>query len=150
MADKDLAVVVLGATGVTGRRVAGYLNERAGEDGFSWAAAARDATKLERVLADVGVAGATTIEADTDDVSSLRALAERADVILNLVGPYTSHARPVIEACIEGGTHYLDLSGEIPFVHGIVGDFDEPARDRGVAISQVCGFEALPPDLAVL
>ena len=150
MADKEFAVVVLGATGVTGRRVAAYLNERASEDAFPWAAAARDSVKLERVLSEVGAAGSTTIEADTGDDDSLRALAARTNVVLNLVGPYTSHARPVIEACIEGGAHYLDLTGEIPFVRGIVRDFDDAARARGVTIAQVCGFEALPPDLAVL
>jgi len=150
MSDKDLAVVVLGATGVTGRRVAAYLADRAREDGFAWAAAARDTAKLERVLAEVGAGGAETIAADTGDGDSLRAMAARAKVVLNLVGPYTRHARPVIEACVEGGAHYLDLTGEIPFVREILRDFGAAARARGVAVVQVCGFEALPPDLAVL
>lgn len=150
MAEKDLAVVVLGATGVTGRRVAAYLDERSLEAGFNWAAAGRDPVKLERVLLDVGVAGAEKIAADTGDEQSLRALAARSKVVLNLVGPYTRHARPVIAACVAEGAHYFDLSGEIPFVRTILRDFDEPARARGVAIVQVAGFEALPPDLAVL
>lgn len=150
MADKDLDVVVLGGTGITGRRVAAYLFERSLEDGFNWAAAARDPDKLERVLLDVGVAGAMKIAADTGDDASLRALAARAKVVLNLVGPYTRHARPVIAACIEEGAHYFDLTGEIPFARSILRDFGVAARERGVAIVQVAGFEALPPDLAVL
>ncbi len=150
MADKDLAVVVLGATGVTGRRVAAYLSERSAEDGFTWAAAARDPGKLDRILAEVGASGATTIAADTEDDSSLRSLAERARVVLNLVGPYTRHGRPVIEACVAGGAHYLDLTGEIPFVRRVIDEFDATARAGEVAVVQVCGFEALPPDLAVL
>lgn len=150
MAAKDLDVVVLGATGVTGRRVAAYLAERAAEDGFRWGAAARNAAKLERTLAEVGAAGGETISADTGDDASLAALAERAAVVLNLVGPYTHHARPVIAACVEAGTHYLDLTGEIPFVRSIQREFDAAARERGAAIVQVCGFEALPPDLLVL
>ena len=150
MAERDLDVVVLGATGVTGRRVAAYLDERAREDGFAWAAAARDEAKLERTLADVAVAGATTIAADIGDPASLHDLAGRTKVVLDLVGPYTRYARPVIEACVAEGAHYFDLSGEIPFVRSVLRDFDEPARDAGVAIVQVAGFEALPPDLAVL
>lgn len=150
MAAKELDVVVLGATGVTGRRVVAYLAERAAEDGFRWGAAARNAAKLERTLAEVGAAGGEAISADTGDDASLAALAERAAVVLNLVGPYTHHARPVIAACVEAGTHYLDLTGEIPFVRTIQRDFDAAAREHGVAIVQVCGFEALPPDLLVL
>jgi short subunit dehydrogenase-like uncharacterized protein len=70
-------------------------------------------------------------------------------VVLNLCGPYTLHGRPVIEACVANGAHYVDLTGEIPFVTEILADFEEPARAAGVKIVQVCGFEALPPDLAV-
>jgi short subunit dehydrogenase-like uncharacterized protein len=150
MDEREFSIVVLGATGVTGRRVAAYLDQRAAEEGFAWAAAARDAAKLERVLADVGVRGCPTIEADTGDERSLRELASRSRAVINVVGPYTRHARPVIAACIEGGAHYLDLTGEIPFVRTIVRDFGASARAAGVAVVQVCGFEALPPDLAVL
>ena len=67
-----------------------------------------------------------------------------------MVGPYTLHARPVIEACVAGGAHYMDLTGEIPFVRRVIDEFDDPARDAGVKLVQVSGFEALPPDLAVL
>jgi short subunit dehydrogenase-like uncharacterized protein len=147
---KELDVVVLGATGVTGRRVAAYLAERAAENGIRWGAAARDGAKLERVLAEVGAAGGEAITADTADPGSLAALAERSAVVLNLVGPYTDHARPVIAACVEARAHYFDLTGEIPFVRAIQREFDAAARERGVAIVQTAGFEALPPDLAVL
>ena len=150
MGDREFDVVVVGATGVTGRRVAAYLSRRADETGANWAAAARDGEKLAAVLGDVGADGAATITLDIGDETALRALAARAKVVLNLVGPYTRHARPLIAACVEGGSHYLDLSGEIPFVRSVIRDFDTLARDAGVAVVQVCGFEALPPDLAVL
>jgi short subunit dehydrogenase-like uncharacterized protein len=146
---RDLDVVVFGATGVTGRRVAAYLAERAPASGLRWAAAARDAAKLARILEEVGVAGAETISADIGDPSSLRAMASRTRVVLDLVGPYTLYGRPVIEACIEAGTHYMDLTGELPFVREIIADFEGPAREAGVKIVQVSGFEALPPDLMV-
>ena len=55
----------------------------------------------------------------------------------------------MIEACIEAGTHYVDLTGEIPFVREMVEDLDVAATEAEVKIVQVCGFEALPPDLAV-
>jgi short subunit dehydrogenase-like uncharacterized protein len=145
-----LDVVVFGATGVTGRRVAGYLAERAAETGASWAAAGRDAAKLDRVLAEEGVSAPETIVADLEDRESLAQMASRARVVLNLVGPYTLHGRPVIEACVAGGAHYADLTGEIPFVRQMIDAFDDRAAQAGVKLVQVCGFESLPPDLAVL
>jgi short subunit dehydrogenase-like uncharacterized protein len=142
---RELDVVVFGATGVTGRQVACYLSGT----GARWGAAGRDAAKLDRTLADVGATPTATISADVADPGSLAAMAERASVVLNLVGPYTSRARPVIEACVAAGAHYADLTGEIPFVREVVQEFDVRARDAGVKIVQVCGFEALPPDLGV-
>lgn len=150
MADRDLSVVVFGATGVTGRRVAAYLAERAGEVGAKWAVAGRDPAKLDRVLGELGVTAPETIVADVDDPASLTAMAARTRVVLDLVGPYTLYGGPVIEACVAGGAHYVDLTGEIPFVRRTIDAHHERAAAAGVKVVQVSGFEALPPDLAVL
>src|SRR5204863_8391998 len=114
------------------------------------AAAGRGPAKVERTLRDVGVSGAEVIAADLADHGSLRAMAARAKVILNLVGPYTRYGRPVIAACVAEGASYLDLTGEIPFVREMIEEFDGPARDAGVKIVEVSGFDAMPPDLGVL
>src|SRR5688572_28255058 len=150
MGERDLDVVVFGASSVTGRRVAAYLAGRAEEVGARWAAAGRNREKVEGTLAEVGVEGAETIVADLRDQASLEAMARRARVVLNLAGPYTTQGRPVIEACVAAGAHYVDLSGEIPFVRRMVDAFDGPAAAAGAKVVQVCGFEALPPDLAIL
>lgn len=150
MADRDLSVVVFGASGVTGRRVAAYLAERAGEVGAKWAVAGRDPGKLERVLGEIGVAAPETIAADVGDPASLAAMAARTKVVLDLVGPYTLYGEPVIEACVANGAHYVDLTGEIPFVRRMIDAHHERAVAAGVKVVEVCGFEALPPDLAVL
>ena len=116
MAEKDLDVVVFGATGVTGRRVSAYLAEQAANHGARWAAAARDLEKLRGILAEDGVQDAETIQADLSDPESLASMAARAKSVVNMVGPYTLYGRPVIEACVVEGANYLDLTGEIPFV----------------------------------
>ena len=150
MAERDLSVVVFGATGVTGRRVCAYLAERAGEVGAKWAAAGRDPGKVERVLGEIGVEAPEVLAADVADPASLAAMAARTRVVLDLVGPYTLHGEPVIAACVEAGTHYVDLTGEIPFARRMIDVYGERARAAGVKVVEVCGFEALPPDLAVL
>jgi short subunit dehydrogenase-like uncharacterized protein len=150
VSERDLDVVVFGATGITGRQVAAYLAERCAGEASQWGVAARDPVKLERVLDEVGVTAPETIVADLNDAGSLAVMASRARVVLNLAGPYTLYGRPVIEACVAGGAHYVDLTGEIPFVAQMIEAFDARAREAGVKVVQVCGFEALPPDLAVL
>jgi len=149
MAPRDIDVIVFGATGVTGRQVAVYLAERAADTDVSWAAAARDADKIASVLSEVGVSAPETIIADVSDSASLAAMASRARVVLDLVGPYTKYGRPVIDACIASGAHYVDLTGEMTFVRDIIDACNGPAAEAGVKIVQVCGFEALPPDLLV-
>jgi short subunit dehydrogenase-like uncharacterized protein len=150
VSERDLSVVVFGASGVTGRRVAAYLAERAGKVGARWAVAGRDPAKLERVLAEIGVTAPEAIVADVADPASLAAMASRTHVVLDLVGPYALYGEPVIEACVANGAHYVDLTGEIPFVRRMIDAYHERAVATGVKVVQISGFEALPPDLAVL
>lgn len=147
--ERDFSVVVFGATGVAGRNVAAYLAERANETGAGWAVAGRDPDKLERVLGEVGVSAPETIVADVSDPGSLAEMAARATVVLNLVGPYTLYGEPVIEACVANGAHYADLTGEMPFVRRMIGRYHERAAASGLKLVPACGFEALPPDVAV-
>ena len=144
-AERDFDVVVFGATGITGRQVSAYLSEQDAR----WAAAARDPDKCKQVLSDVGCSAPETLVAELGDPASLYAMASRARVVLNLVGPYTLHGRPVIEACVSGGAHYMDLTGEIPFVRRMIDVYDGRAAEAGVKIVEVAGFEALPADLGV-
>ncbi len=148
MAEREFDVVVFGATSVTGRRTAAYLSSLNGE--ASWAAAGRDLAKVERVLAEEGVTAPATIAADVVDPGSLRKMANQARTVINVVGPYTRYGEPVIEACVEGGAHYVDLTGEMPFARRMLDQFEASARDAGVKIVQTCGFESLPPDLLVM
>src|SRR3954464_3213755 len=71
--DRDLDVVVFGATGVTGRQVAKYLSDTDAR----WGAAGRDPAKLERTLADVGARPTETIPAELSDAGSLAAVGAR-------------------------------------------------------------------------
>jgi len=80
---------------------------------------------------------------------SLKALAERARVVLNLVGPYAPAGREVVAACVEAGAHYADISGEMQFIRRGIREFDEAARTAGVKVVQPAGFESLPPDLLI-
>lgn len=147
--DRDVDVAVLGATGVTGRRVVAYLDSRAHETNSRWVAAGRDPDKVRRVLADEGVREAEVVTVDIGRPQSVKALAERARVVLNLVGPYAPGGGEVVAACVDAGAHYADLCGEMQFIRRVITEFDEAARTAGVKVVQPAGFESLPPDLLV-
>ena len=53
-----------------------------------------------------------TIVCDSNDDSSLIAMARQARLVLNCVGPYRFYGESVVEACVEAGAHHLDISGE--------------------------------------
>ena len=116
-----------------------------GETGARWAAAARNPAKVETVLGEAGVSAPETIVAEVDDAGSLVRMASRARVVLNLVGPYTTYGRPVIEACVAGGAHYVDLTGEIPFVRQIIDAFDARAAGAGSSSSRCAGSRRCRP-----
>ncbi len=149
MSERDLSVVVFGATGITGRQACAHLASRSGQLDFKWAAAGRDASKVAATLGEIGVEAPETIVADVGDAASLAALASRTRVLINAVGPYTLYGEPVVEACIAGGAHYMDLTGEVPFVRRMIETADARAKEAGVKIVNTCGFEALPPDLLI-
>jgi len=68
------------------------------------------------------------IEADTNDPSSLAVQARRTAVLARLVGPYTSSAPAVVEACVAADTAHVDRSGELPLLRRVNERFDSSAR----------------------
>ena len=101
VAERDLDVVVFGATGVTGRRVAAIPGRAGGGDrralGGGGARPREARAGPRRGSASPRPRRSSPI---VDDPASLAAMASRARVVLNLVGPYTLYGRPVIEACV--------------------------------------------------
>ena len=77
-------------------------------------------------------------------------MASRARVVLNLVGPYTLYGQPVIEACVAGRRPLRRPDRGDPLRAPDDRRRRRPRREAGVKLVQVCGFESLPPDLAVL
>lgn len=153
--DRPYDVVAFGATGFTGRLVAMYLARNAPPPKARWAIAGRNRGKLEALHAELAaIDGACSevgiIEADVGNPASLAEMARQAAVVLTTVGPYARYGEPVVRACVEAGTDYVDLTGEPAFVDVTVDRFDEMARDKGVRIVSSCGFDSIPHDLGVL
>lgn len=148
--DREFDVVVYGASGYTGRLVAEYLaRTRGGVDDLRWAMAGRNRDKLTQVRQEVQAGETPILEASADDPASLAAMAERAHVILTTVGPYTLYGEPLVKACVDAGTDYVDLCGEPLFMREMIGKYAAGAKASGARIVFSCGFDSVPFDLGV-
>lgn len=142
MSARPPAVVVLGATGYTGRLVA---REAAGA-GVPVVLAARDADRLAAVAAETGLAATRLV--DVTDRASLGGLIRRGDAVINTAGPFLELGEPVVRACVEAGAHYLDTAGEQPFMHTVRQRYHSAARENGVAVVNAMAFEYALGDCA--
>ena len=147
MADpaRDLDLVLFGATGFTGELTADYLAAHA-PDGLRWAIAGRNADKLEAVRRRLGV-DVEVIVADAADVAALSDVARRARVVISTIGPYLQFGEPLVAACAEAGTDYVDLTGEPEFVDRMWLSHHQTALRTGARIVHACGFDSVPHDL---
>jgi short subunit dehydrogenase-like uncharacterized protein len=148
-------VVLWGATGFTGALVAEYLAARLAETDLRLALGGRDRDKLERLRWRLGerwpaAAGLPVVVADSRDRSALAAIAADTEVVCTTVGPYAKHGHELVAACVEQGTDYCDLTGEVQFIRAMVDRHHETARGTGTRIVHCCGFDSIPSDLGTL
>ena len=148
MPERDLDVVVHGATGFVGKLTAAYLAEHA-PDGARVGLSGRSEDKLARVRGEQPPrAAAWELDvADASDRPALDRLAARTKVVATTVGPYAAYGLPLVEACAAAGTHYADLTGEVLFMRDSIAAADGPARASGARIVHTCGFDSIPSDL---
>jgi len=151
---REYDIVLFGATGFTGGLTADYLVRHA-PAGLRWALAGRSPEKLEAVrrrLQDVDPAAADLdlLHADVTDAASLADVAARTRVVITTVGPYVLHGEPLVAACAEAGTDYVDLTGEPEFVDLMYLAHHATAERTGARIVHACGFDSIPHDLGAM
>jgi short subunit dehydrogenase-like uncharacterized protein len=146
---RDLDIVIYGATGFIGKLTAEYL-ARAGA-GIRVALAGRSAERLRAVRQTLGTGAQDwpVIVADLSQQAALNAMAAQTQVVISAVGPYSRHGLPIVAACAAAGTDYADLTGEVPFVRSSIDLYDQQAADNGARIVHSCGFDSIPSDLTV-
>jgi len=142
---RDLDIVLLGATGFTGSLIAAYLADRAPST-VRVGLAGRDPARLEAVRARTGGEPELAV-VDATDPAALRRLTVRTRVLITTVGPYLVHGDPVVAACADTGTDYLDLTGEAEFVDLTYLKHHARATATGARLVHACGFDSVPHDL---
>jgi short subunit dehydrogenase-like uncharacterized protein len=135
-------IVLFGATGYTGELTA---RELAGI-GERPVLAARDGARVRALAEELG--GLDWDVADVGRPESVRALVGRGDVLISCVGPFQRWGAPAVQAAIDAGAHYLDSTGETPFIRRVFEDWGPRAEAAGVTLVTAMGYDWVPGNLA--
>lgn len=157
---REFDVIIFGASGFTGlfvvRELLLSIDACPAEYGsLRWAVAGRNESKIADTLARVGaeldkdLSGVAIVVADVAEEESLRAMARRTRVLVNVVGPYRFFGRPVVSACVHCHTHHVDISGEPQYIEQMQLDYHAQAVDSGILLVSTCGWDSIPCDLGV-
>lgn len=148
-------IVVFGATGFTGQFVVEEV-ARTIDVKLTWAVAGRDMSKLQAVLSTASkvtekdLSMLPIIIADVDVESSLVDMCKQAEILLNCVGPYSFYGTSVVKACIEAGTHHIDISGEAGWLEKTQVVYSAKAQEAGIYVLEACGFDSICAEMALL
>ena len=131
-------IVLFGATGYTGELAARAMAKR----GMQPVLAGRRREAVEALASELGGLEATT--ADVADPATVRALVERGDVLVSTVGPFARWGDAALDAAIDAGAHYVDSTGEPPFVRKVFEQGGPRAEQAGSLLLTAMGYDWLP------
>lgn len=129
-------LMIYGATGYTGRMAA----EHAKALGLDLVIAGRNADLLVPLAAQLGVAY-RVFAPDAVTAQSLDGIG----VLLNFAGPFAQTAGALMQACIEAGVDYLDITAEIN-VYRLAEQLGAKAAEAGVMLLPGVGWDVVPTD----
>lgn len=133
-----MSYLIYGAYGYTGTLIA----EEAVARGHDPILAGRDASKLNALASRLGLESHVV---DLHDAVRLRSVLSDVSAVVHAAGPFVHTAPPMVAACLETRTHYLDVTGEVPVLQALM-DRDEEAAARDVLLLPAVGFDVVPTD----
>ncbi|TXT58259.1 MAG: Trans-acting enoyl reductase [Promethearchaeota archaeon] len=130
--------MIYGAYGYTGK----LITKEAVAKGHSPILAGRSADELREVAQKLDLEYRVFNLSDVEDICRN---IEGLNSIIHAAGPFIHTSKPMVEACLEVGVHYLDITGEIPvFEQNFT--YDEEAKEKDIAIISGVGFDVVPTD----
>ncbi len=135
-------IVVFGATGFTGRLTVKALAGQgqrpllAGRSPDRLSALARQYDDLDYAIADV------------TEPESIAGLLNEGDVLLSLAGPFVKLGAAAVQAAISRRAHYLDSTGEPPFIRKVFEEYGPRAEAAGIVLLTAMGYDYVPGQLA--
>ena len=135
---KSRRALIYGSNGYTGRLIV----ERALARGLRPVLAGRNAGEISQQAVRFGLESRVF---PLDDPRAIDAGLAGIDVVVHCAGPFARTSRPMADACLRAGAHYLDITGEID-VFESVGLRDADARKAGIVLLPGAGFDVVPTD----
>lgn len=86
---------------------------------------------------------------DLNDTASLTTALKEVKLVVNAAGPFQHTARQMVEACLQTGTHYIDINGDVT-VFEMIKEYDEAAKKAGIMLLPGAGFDVVPTDCLAL
>jgi len=143
-------LILLGATGYTGKLVAEWITTHLPGD-LKWAIAGRNTNKLQRVVDELTKLSPDRKQPDVETLElepeQLNALVRKTKLLITTVGPFMHYGEPVLAACAHHGTHYLDSTGEVPWIYDMIAKYDAIAKKNHSIIIPECGLDSVPADM---
>lgn len=130
--------MIYGANGYTGELIAQEARRR----GLTPLLAGRNRGPIENLARELGLEARVFA---LDDEKTTTAALQGVGTVLHCAGPFRSTYRPMVEACLARGVHYLDITGEIAVFEAIAAR-DAAARRAGVTLLPGAGFDVVPSD----
>ena len=125
--------MIYGANGYTGQLIA----EVARKHGEAPILAGRNPDKVRPLAERLGLPW-RAFALDDPDLREVR-------LVLHCAGPFSATSRPMVQACLLAGAHYLDITGEIDVFEAVLAR-DTEARQRGIVLLPGAGFDVVPSD----
>ncbi|KAJ5178480.1 Saccharopine dehydrogenase / Homospermidine synthase [Penicillium coprophilum] len=148
--NRQYDLILLGPTGYTGRLCAEHIVQNLPTD-LKWAIAGRSAQKIEAIAQELKALNPDRLHPDVLVVqlksTELNELVQKTRLVINCVGPYHLYSTPVVEASAVNGTHYVDATGETPWVKSIIEKYHETAKVNGAIMIPCSGVESVPADI---
>lgn len=130
--------MIYGANGYTGQLVARLAVAR----GERPVLAGRAAPSVTALADELGMERAVF---DLGDSAGVREALRDVSAVAHCAGPFSATSRPMVDACVASGTHYLDVTGELPVFQGVL-DRNREATQAGVVLLTGAGFDVVPTD----
>ena len=131
-------MLIYGANGYTGRLAAQHAVER----GLRPVLAGRSTAEVRALADELGFEWRAF---PLDNPAAVREALDGITAVLHAAGPFSATSKPMADACIATGTHYIDITGEIPVFEALVAR-DAEARDAGTVLLPGAGFDVVPSD----
>ncbi|WP_375580856.1 saccharopine dehydrogenase NADP-binding domain-containing protein [Marivirga tractuosa] len=131
-------ILIYGANGYTGK----LITQEAKDNEIRIEIAGRNEEAIKSISKETGFPYHII---ELSETVKLETLLKEFDTVIHCAGPFSETAIPMVEACINSKTNYLDITGEIWVFEDIM-KYDEQAKKAGIALLPGVGFDVVPTD----